>query len=196
MKNTSRARLNVLADAGYIVVVLSQAHLPRVLLSKLPETLTTDDLNAAIEGGDAVFAWAAQNIGVASLSELQEGEHPSALFDAAHTGTLIVRVHRGNRILGILLHTEPVLSETAIRESLAAILTLVDEDGTAEIGVLAPRELAYLRKAMAGFTDEEIAADLNLSMRSVKERKKRTIKDLGAANLSHAVTLAKRSSQI
>lgn len=194
MNENSQKRLAVLADQGFVVFVDIRTDNPKVSHSNVSEY---PEDSAVLNGNDdAILAWMRSEIGVIGLAKLRADAAADASLPDHRNGTLIARTLDGRKIGALLLHTVPVLPEAELNEAVGLLLLLAAETTGPEIAQLSARELAYLKKAANGDTDDEIAVDLSLSMRSVKERKKRTIADLGAENLHHAILLAKKSGQI
>ena len=145
-----------------------------------------------------------------SSGNLNDNRHQNALADHLQNAigvltpgdaedqrsTLIALFHNGGKVGAVCEHSAPPGSEDAIREIVAAILFQAQEFNRPEPTTLDPKEIAYLKKVAEGFSDAEIADELNLSLRAVKERKKRTLTDLGAASIAHAIAIATASRQI
>ena len=196
MNNWSRARLGALAEGGYVALAIPQSAAPKILIAELPAELSEQALLEAAASSSGVFSWAVETLGVTTLHALRNADIDPAIVGLPENGTVASQLHNGVRMAILMFHQAELLSPSELQEATAAILAQLPTIEVSQIEPLSPRELAYLRKAAAGDSDEEIAEDLNLSMRSVKERKKRSITDLGAVNITHAIILAKRSGQI
>lgn len=109
--------------------------------------------------------------------------------------TRIGLFHKGTKIGAVCTRPQEFANPEEEREVVAAVLF-----GSRDINFTAPpldaKEIAYLMKASEGQTDAEIAEGLNLSLRAVKERKKRTLTDLKAASIAHAIAIAVATRQI
>ena len=196
MNNWSRARLCALADGGYAAIAVPPEAEPKILTADLQAALSEDLLIGAATVPTGPFAWATETLGTTTLQSLRNAGKVGDIAELPENGTVLSHIQDGTRLVLMLFHEAELLSPSDLQEATAALLALLPPIELSGREPLSPRELAYLRKAAAGDSDEEIAEDLNLSMRSVKERKKRSIADLGAVNITHAITLAKRSGQI
>lgn len=199
MNDVTTARLSALADIGYLIVPNIRAEQPEILTDGGLRDLSSEALLAARDAEDCIIQWLDSSVGVELLSTIRvnSGDTTDPDFLSAHeNGTAFSMLHDGAKVVMILLHTAKDLSEQDTRAAKSLLFLMVNEQPAAEIPTLGPRELAYLKKVSEGATDEEIAEEFNLSMRSVKERKKRTITDLGATNISLAIYLAKKSGQL
>ncbi|MXU66776.1 helix-turn-helix transcriptional regulator [Oceanomicrobium pacificus] len=61
---------------------------------------------------------------------------------------------------------------------------------------LSPKEISYLQKAAEGLNDTEIAEALDLSLRAVRERKKKAIQDSRFSTIFHTIAHARRAGLI
>jgi len=87
------------------------------------------------------------------------------------------------------------LAEACLKFGATTIVADLHHQDDTKSGITA-KELIYLEQVSAGATDDEIAAELQLSLRAVKERKRKAIDDLHANNIGHAVGIAKRTKLI
>ena len=199
MNDGTTARLCALADIGYLIVPNIRAEQPKILTEGGLQDLSPETLLAARDAEDCIIQWLDTSVGVELLSTIRvnSGDTTDPDFLSAHeNGTVFSMLHDGAKVVMILVHAATELSEQDIRAAKSLLFLLINDQPTAVIPTLGPRELAYLKKVSEGATDEEVAEEFNLSMRSVKERKKRTITDLGATNISLAINLAKKSGQL
>jgi DNA-binding CsgD family transcriptional regulator len=58
--------------------------------------------------------------------------------------------------------------------------------------VISPREKNVLRLMKGGYTEEEIAAHMHITVNTVKYHKKNIYKKTGARNMKQAIALARR----
>ena len=199
MCNETIVRLGARADLGYFVVFDTRAATPEILASDTFGGATQDMYLQAKDAGDCLIAWLDNSVGIESFATIRTNcDDPTDYlgFAGFEHGTAVSLLYNGGKIGALLAHSEPELSDAAVKEIKSILALAADARPPAKIPTLGPRELAYLKKVSEGETDEEIAKDLNLSMRSVKERKKRTITELGAVNIAQAIILAKKSGQL
>lgn len=188
-------RLEHLADLGYSVLSHTADEGLKLLASNHAPKLTADDFVAWFQSGDTTLAWFRDNLGAATVGQLDPGPLAKACSEIGPT-TIISELFQGARIALVLSHAKDVLEETDLKEAKAAALVLQPyQKAQKEFGITA-KELIYLEQVSAGATDDEIATELQLSLRAVKERKRKSIDDLHAQNIGHAVALAKRANLI
>jgi len=181
-----RARISDIAPSGFFILRQDPlADSQEVLIS---DGLDTDELLDLPE--TALSQKLSEIVGIATLSK----ESARDLGLPSSAATLASLFHASQRLAGVFCHEATELSETDHRTLMACMIEVADTTPSSRDASIELRDLAYLRKAAAGFSDDEIAAELNLSMRSVKERKKRCIVDLGARNINHAMLIAKRQN--
>ena len=179
---------------------MEQAELPN-LSSWADKSLT---LMAERSDGDVEILYttlADQNQVISTFSDVSDQFHTlvGVLPTEGKNGaplTLISVFHRGEKVGAICEHTVEPESEENIREIVAAILHQANRLKPITAPALDPKEIAYLKKVAEGLSDAEIADNLNLSLRAVKERKKRTQTDLRATSIAHAIAIATASGQI
>lgn len=130
---------------------------------------------------------------LAAAIELVSGVLPAS--DADPT-TLLSLIHDGKKFGALCRNTTEPLSDDTLREMVATTIFKAESLDTPDAPVLDPKETAYLKKVTEGLSDAEIAGDLGLSLRAVKERKKRTLVDLNATSIAHAISIATRAGLI
>gem|GEM_PF-3422329 len=147
------------------------------------------------EAKDPLLEWIAANIGSTPAADVEGGDILLSGVDRSNS-TLISDFYLGTRVGVILSHSSEALDEKLLSEARAAALVIqsLQPDET-EFGISA-KELIYLKQVSAGATDDEIASELQLSLRAVKERKRKAIDDLNAKNIAHAIGIAKRADLI
>lgn len=188
-------RLKHIGSNGYAVFADNGFDGIQVLSENFTPSWTDAHLAELSEQNDPVLSWIESSIGVTHLSAIED----SAAFGAekAHRpGTLIALLNAGSRLGVVLLHEAESLSDQDVDEATAAALTLLSGMPKPETYPITPKELVYLRQVCAGASDEDIANDLQLSLRAVKERKRKAIDDLNALNIGHAVGIAQRAGLI
>ena len=176
MEQVNLPELNQWADVGIAVFVGTDSEAPTLLL----KTQQNDP-----EFDASLFQKLRELVGV---SEPEQADGSQI--------TLISVFHRGHKVGAVCQHTLAAESDEAIRDVIAAILANANQVDPPEAATLDPKEIAYLKKVQEGLSDAEIAEDLSLSLRAVKERKKRTLVDLGAVSIAHAIAIAVTSRQI
>lgn len=193
------ARIAAFADLGFVIIFDIRADNPEVFVcSKLTET-TKDAVLEARKSDDCIINWLQNSVGTETFTYIRmnaEDASDQVLMAHIENGTAISMLHDGAKIGALLAHSQKELTEEQINDVRSTLILAAESIPVANIPTLGPRELAYLKKVSEGETDDGIAKELNLSMRSVKERKKRTITELGAVNISQAIILAKKSGQL
>lgn len=193
--NFARTRLGSIADLGFSIVSHTAGDGLSLIISTHTPEWSVLDLRNWQEKDDALFDWMKQNLGVVDGSEIGSGAAIEACLKQGKT-TIISEFYSGSRLGMVLTHSANQLDDITIKEAKAAafILKLSASPGTAP-GITTKEEI-YLKQVSTGATDDEIATDLQLSLRAVKERKRKAIDDLQAENIGHAVGIAKRSGLI
>ncbi len=192
----AKARLSALADKGFALVLGLGAAGPRNGLTTYPEDWTSLYIKEEMMNNDPVLAWMAQNSGHTTWQEVTKTPEAAAEMAKAaqfglENGTIISLFYAGEKISVSLCHTKSELSPSEIREAGAALVTLAHMSPPDARAAPAAKELIYLRKVSEGLSDQEIADDLNLSLRAVRERKKKAVAEMEANNILHAVAKAK-----
>lgn len=98
--------------------------------------------------------------------------------------------HRLARVTGAEFHGSGSDLPMEPADLKAAVLVLAESAERDEGMTLGTKEVAYLKKVAEGMSDAEIAEDLGLSLRAVKERKRHVQRDLDASSIAHAVAIA------
>jgi len=184
IETSAKHRLSQIADKGYALVLGLGAAGPRNGLTTYPEEWTAQYVREGMMNNDPVLAWMAQNSGHTTWSEVTRA------YGLEH-GTIISLFYAGEKISISLCHSKPELEPGEIREAGAALVTLAHLSPPNARAEPAAKELIYLRMVSEGLTDQDIADELNLSLRAVRERKKKAVAELEANNIVHAVAKAK-----
>ncbi len=188
-------RLGLIADSGFAVISDTSNSGLQLLTSTYEPKWTNQSVIDWKSADDPLLTWLSTNIGAIAAADLDTGDSVATGVDPAHT-TLISEFYGGRRVGVILSHTSETLDETQVSEARAAALVIQSmQPEETEFGISA-KELIYLKQVSSGATDDEIASDLQLSLRAVKERKRKAIDDLHAKNISHAIGIAKRATLI
>jgi len=189
------ARLDHIADHGFCVISTAANEGLRLLATNHPANWTAKDFTSWSDTGDPVMTWFGENLGATQISDLEAG--PLAdICSKTGPATLISDLFSGARLGMILSHSKEALDEADVKEARAAALTLRMDDHETPDFEISAKELIYLEQVSKGATDDDIATDLQLSLRAVKERKRKAIDDLCAHNIGHAVGIAKRAKLI
>ena len=143
---------------------------------------------------DVVYASDAADVADSNLkgkiaTVLEDRIGPGFLADTGEA-TVISIFHRGHKVGAVCRMDDSALTEDVIREMIASAILAVEDLGGESGLALDPKETAYLKKVTEGLSDAEIADSLGLSLRAVKERKKRTLVDLNATSIAHAIAIA------
>ena len=188
-------RLGHIADIGFSIVTETASAGVELLTSNHSPAWTVDQVREWNTADHGILHWMAENLGVIPVSEIGDNDPLATGLSDGHT-TLISEFCDGARIGIVLTHKAETLEEAQLDEARASALALLMlQPNQNEFGISA-KELIYLKQVSAGATDDEIAAELQLSLRAVKERKRKSIDDLGAKNIGHAVGIAKRADLI
>ena len=189
------ARLGHIADLGYSITSDAFSDQIQVLASTHSPNWTVKDIKTWLASRDPAMIWLKQNLEAVSTTAIETGPLAKACPDMGAT-TILSDLFSGARLSLILSHSKEALGEADIKEARAAALSLfAHRGGGAAYGITA-KELIYLERVSTGATDDEIAVELQLSLRAVKERKRKAIDDLRAENIGHAIGIAKRAKLI
>ncbi len=188
-------KLGEIGDMGYAVISQTTGDDLEVLATNYTPPWSVDQLQKWAQNQDSVLLWLGENLGTISVGDLEPGPMRDACSSAAAT-TAISDINAGSRLAIVISHRCDTLTEAQVNEARAAAIILqMDQTAQTDFPITA-KELVYLEQVSTGATDEEIAADLQLSLRAVKERKRKAIDDLNAKNIGNAVGIAKRSGLI
>ncbi len=189
------ARLNQIADLGYTAFSTFSGDTTSVLASTYKPAWTREDIQKLRDSRDPLIVWFDGNLDI-STAEAALATKTSLSDLPLETTTLASDLVGGARIGLVMSHSSGSLDPEQVNEARAAAHILhVELSNVPESGITA-KELVYLEQVSAGATDDEIADDLQLSLRAVKERKRKAIDDLNAQNIGHAVGIAKRTGLI
>ena len=145
------------------------------------------DLDVVVASASAV---AADEDLLAEISVVfDQGVGLKFLSDAGDVAVISI-FHGGSKIGALCRTDKQSLTDDAIREVISMVIMAAESFSGASSPALDPKETAYLKKVTEGLSDAEIADSLGLSLRAVKERKKRTLVDLNATSIAHAVAIA------
>lgn len=189
------ARLGWLADLGYLIFSSSSDGNLKQLASSFHQYGTDKSGPSLVATDDPAIAWLAENLGATKSDNISESPLISS-FDISGNTTLVSDLYAGSRICMLLSHNKDELTADEIKEARAASLILHIENTEEPEFAITAKELVYLQQISAGATDEDVASELQLSLRAVKERKRKAIEDLGAKNIGHAIGIAKRNNLI
>jgi DNA-binding CsgD family transcriptional regulator len=67
------------------------------------------------------------------------------------------------------------------------VLALIEDDGIGDLGRLTPSELKALVYAAAGYTSEQTASELFLSVETIKSQRKAVIEKMRASSMTNAL---------
>ncbi len=194
-RSSALARLGQLAAAGFALFLIDANRNFSMLTSSENSIPSETQIAEFGKSDDPAATWMMDNLGSIAVSDIEDTKL-NEMLPTGENCTLITDIYNGNRFALLLSHTSETLGENDIKEARAAALVLqmeADLDADLEIS---QKEIVYLKRASSGASDDEIAEDLQLSLRAVKERKRKAIDDLEAKNIGHAVGIAKRRGLI
>lgn len=190
-EQTALAYLQRIAPRGYLLLADPERTAPLLIAAHGAfAQIGTADLQAAAENAphdtprDPVLAYGAAHLVPHALADLAQG---SALCGGSPSGTVLPMLDGQGRLLLCLLHEEGGLPEEVLAQAHAAALLIAGTRPARTVAPLGARELAYLRRVLAGETDPQIAEALNLTIRSIKERKRRIIAAADARTFPEAL---------
>lgn len=189
------ARLSNIADLGYCAFSTFRGAPAQILSTTFQPAWTQQMVEDWRSADDPLISWFEDNLEVAAAEEALAGKSTVVDLPSGST-TLTSDLIAGARIGLVLSHSSDALGTDQVNEARAAALVLREELGSDTETGITTKEAIYLKHVSAGATDDEIAEDLNLSLRAVKERKRKAIDDLNALNIGHAVGIAKRTGVI
>ena len=196
IERNAKARLTAIADKGFALVLGLGTSGPRNGMTTYPVEWTTKYVQEGMMNNDPVLAWMAQNSGHVRWRDVGDTPEAAAEMEKAREfglehGTIISLFYAGEKISVSLCHSKEELTESEIREAGAALVSLAHMSPPDTRSQPAAKELIYLQKVSEGLSDQEIADELNLSLRAVRERKKKAVTEMEANNILHAVAKAK-----
>ena len=194
--NFAKQRLAAIADRGYALAIGITGGIPRGAITTYPPEWTNEYFSKGLTETDPVVKWAALNHGSINWRDIPRDAAGQIAMDMAkahgiENGTSISLVHNGEKAVLSLCHSRNEIPSHEIAEATAALLVIAQMSPPSGKNPPNLKELVYLRKLAEGFNDQEIGDDLGLTLRAVRERKKKAITEMGAANITHAVALAK-----
>lgn len=194
-RDSAQERLKRIADLGYSITSDKAETGLQVLVSTHSPPWTLEMVLEWQQANDATLAWISEHIGTISADEIEGWPGSATGLSQGHV-TVVSDLCAGARIGIILSHSSETIEPAGLDQARAAALVIQStQPSVGEFGVTA-KELIYLKQVSAGATDDEIADDLQLSLRAVKERKRKAIDDLRAKNISHAIGIAKTAGLI
>jgi LuxR family transcriptional regulator, activator of conjugal transfer of Ti plasmids len=192
----AKQRLSTFGDRGYGLVIGIAGGAPRGGITTYPQEWLAEYFAKGLPDVDPILKWVALSHGSINWRDIPRDAAGQQMMDQAHNhgienGTTIALVHNGEKLALSLCHTKPDLTEAEIREATAALLVVAQLSPRPTKPAPNQKELVYLRKLSEGLNDQEIGDELGLTLRAVRERKKKVIQEMGATNITHAVALAK-----
>lgn len=195
MKSELDQRLSEICDDGFIVFANLSADTPEVIAVDSSTQWVTDFLGAKPGVYAEIITWMQSATGILDREGFEELSNGGSQVLPQHF-SLVSALESGQKIGVLAGHKDQYLSDIELREITAAAQMLVSSDaGTASPDVTAKEEV-YLQRVANGASDDDIAEELGLSLRAIKERKRKAIEDMNAKNISHAVAKAKRENLI
>ncbi len=196
MVNFAKQRLAAVADKGFALAVGITGGIPRGAMTTYPQEWTVEYFSKGLTETDPVVKWAALNRGHINWRDIPRDTAGQQSMDLAkahgiENGTSISLVHNGEKAVLSLCHSKLDLTTAEIAEASAALLVIAQMSPPSGKNPPNLKELVYLRKLSEGLNDQEIGEELGLTLRAVRERKKKAILEMGATNITHAVALAK-----
>jgi DNA-binding CsgD family transcriptional regulator len=194
--NFAKQRLAALADKGFALAIGITGGIPRGAMTTYPPEWTAEYFARGLTETDPVVKWAALHRGAINWRDIPRDAAGQQSMDLARAhgienGTSISIVHNGEKAVLSLCHSKPDLTSDEIAEATAALLVVAQMSPPSPRVPPNQKELVYLRKLAEGLNDQEIGDELGLTLRAVRERKKKAISEMGATNITHAVALAK-----
>lgn len=196
IERCAKARLSEIADIGFALVLGLGTSGPRNAITTYPEAWTEIYMREGMMFNDPVLNWVAHNSGHIEWKNMPVTPEGARDMEKARefgliNGTGISLFFSGEKISVSLCHSRPSLTSTEIREATAALIAIAHMSPPDSTKAPAAKELIYLQKASEGLSDQEIADELSLSLRAVRERKKKAVSEMNANNILHAVAKAK-----
>lgn len=196
---TQKARdcLSDYGDQGFAVVAETILGEIYVVESNFDPAFDEQVIKDAVEAGDPVLGWISRSLGIAPMVSIATAEDSGLVARiSANTCTVISTIVEGAHLGIIVAHTATAIEEFEAAELISSAIALHSQKQIPRNEDITDKETVYLERATTGATDDEIAEELHLSLRAVKERKRKAIEDLGAKNIAHAITIAKKTSLI
>ncbi len=192
----AKQRLAAIGDRGYGLALGIASGAPRGGMTTYPPEWLAEYFSKGLTDKDPILKWAALSHGAINWRDIPRDAVGQAMMDLAKShgienGTTVALVHNGEKVVLSLCHSKPELSDEEIREASAAMLVVAHMSPPTTKIAPHQKELVYLRKLAEGLNDQEVGDTLGITLRAVRERKKKVITEMGAANITHAVALAK-----
>lgn len=165
-----------------------------------PDVVILDVVMPGMNGLEAARAIKAQfpEVAILVLTAHDEDQFVFALLEAGAAGYLLKDVPREGLLEAVhaVQAGESVLHPVVARKVLQRFLPSSQEEEGAAPEALTQRELEVLRLAGSGLSNKQIAADLDVSARTVQAHLGHIFVKLGVASRTEAVVLALRQGWI
>ncbi len=189
--DAARTALISIADAGHVVFAFSDEGTALVVDSSFENA---PQLAKEISQKDPLGKWMFSAIGTSDLSEIgKTSQFLQNLGLSGHPFGLAGLLNR-TKVAAVVVRSGTNLKEETASEAFAAAYVLADNKPTPRPIEPSPKVAAYLSKIIEGRDDQQIADDLDLSLRAIKERKKKTIEEFEANTLTEAVAISVKNN--
>lgn len=185
--NQADTSLATVADCGYLVFKMVDKTL---LLTASSGFSQIEAASQEIDEKDSLAVWAQAALGVSDLRKIGKSSEFVAGLAASGHAIGLAGFSNGQKVITLMFRLDNDLTQELTAEAFAASFALAGAPTGASKIEPTPKVAAYLSKVIEGSDDQEISQELDLSLRAVKERKKKTIDEFSAKTLTHAVALS------
>jgi hypothetical protein len=189
------ATLRDIADNGYVLIEKLNTPSPRVFSVFSLEDPDLDPSKLRLDPTDPIVTKLSDVIGSISLNANVSDSAFAQQLNFSGNAIGVTGMILGNKIGIVVFRNDQSIPDTAIAETVAAMIDIASSSITKAPIQASTKISAYISKVIDGFDDQQIADDLSLSLRAVKERKKKAMEEFGATTLSQAVVMSMRQTQ-
>lgn len=192
-------RIEPLCSHGYGAGFDFQNGIPQHLSVTFPQDWMMQYQSLNLAPRDPVIRWGMENEGHRSWEELADAGYPSDVFDLARqhgleNGTAVSVVLNQRRAIVGVTHKEKCIDNEFLSlvygELCIALSTTPPPSATFD------KNIQFLQLHSQGLTEQNIADRFDLSIQSVRARRKSAIKAYGAMNVAQAVKIAMQRCDI
>ena len=184
--------LNAIADLGFVVVSGIGTSRARISATSLDSLSGQSRMRLVIDQYDPFFEWVTDHMGARDFSDVANRSDFISGLRTGGTVTGLCGLAYGQRHASVLFRSANSFHPDLVAEAFAAMFEVAAKAPADQLPSPTPKVAAYLSKIIDGHDDHEIAHELDLSLRAIKERKKKTIEEFDAVTLPHAVALSFR----
>lgn len=190
--------LSEIGDRGFSIAIGDATNPNELVVSNLPPAWINTYVAERYFEHDPVILWSIKQDGVANWRDIERTRRGQQMMDAAArigfvNGTAITLRYLHHRCLLSLVHTAEDLAPEAIEDASTALMTLAMLHHRRMAHRYTAKNRSLAARYASGLTDEQIAADIGVTDRTIRNRKASLLEETGAATLAQAVCKAAAS---